>query len=69
MKTVYTDRPINRQATPSPSLKTLILVSCVVLCMVAIKVFYAPTKDTQELAVMAEITETDLHTEESGETH
>ncbi len=55
MKIVYTNKAINKQRNPSPSVKTIILMTCVVLAMVAVKVIYNPTDGMEEVAAMAEI--------------
>ncbi len=55
MKIVYTNRAMNRQKNSSPSFKTLILMGCLVLCMVAVKVMYNPTTADEDVAAMAEI--------------
>ena len=55
MKIVYTNKAMNKQKGTTPSLKTIILMTCVVLSMVAIKVIYNPSDATEEVAAMAEI--------------
>lgn len=55
MKIVYTNKAMNKQKNSSPSLKTLILMGCVLLCMVAVKVMYNPSSPSEEVAAMAEI--------------
>ena len=55
MKNVYTNRAMNKRRDPSPSLRTIILMSCVVLCMVAVKVMYTPDEGMDEVAAMAQI--------------
>lgn len=55
MKTVYTNKPMNKQENSSPSFKTLILMGCLVLCMIAVKVIYNPAEPAEEVEAMAEI--------------
>lgn len=55
MKVIYTNRAMNKRKDPSPSLKTIILMSCVVICMVAIKFIYTPERGMEEVAAMAQI--------------
>ena len=55
MKITYTDKPMNRQRGSTASFKTIILMSCLVATMVAVKVIYNPTDTMEDVAAMAEI--------------
>lgn len=55
MKITYTNRPMNKQRGSAASLKTIILMTCIVACMIAIKVIYNPTDTMEDVAAMAEI--------------
>lgn len=55
MKITYTNKPMNRQSRNTASLKTIILMSCIVACMVAVKVIYNPTETMEDVAAMAQI--------------
>ena len=56
MAIVYTNKAMNKQKDPSPSIKTIIFMTFVVISMVAIKVIYNPTDGVEEVAAMAGIT-------------
>lgn len=55
MKITYTNKPMNRQKGSTASIKTIILMSALVACMVAVKVIYNPTDTMEDVAAMAEI--------------
>lgn len=55
MKITYTNKPMNRQKQGNASLKTIVFMSCLVACMVAVKVIYDPTDTMEDVAAMAEI--------------
>lgn len=55
MKVIYTNRAMNKRKDPSPSLKSIILMSALIACMVAVKVLYTPERGMEEVAAMAEI--------------
>ncbi len=55
MKITYTNKPMNRQKHSCASLKTIAFMSCLVACMVAVKVIYNPTDTAEDVAAMAEI--------------
>ena len=55
MKITYTNKPMNRQRSSDASIKTIIFMSCLVACMVAVKVIYNPTDTMEDVAAMAEI--------------
>ena len=66
MKIIYTNKPINKQKGSYPSLKTIILMGCVVACMVTVKLVYNPTDTMEDVAAMAEISGETI-AEETGE--
>lgn len=55
MKITYTNKPMNRQKSGNASLKTIVFMSCLVACMVAVKVIYNPSDTMEDVAAMAEI--------------
>lgn len=55
MKITYTNKPMNRQKQGNASLKTIVFMSCLVACMVAVKVIYNPSDTMEDVAAMAEI--------------
>ncbi len=66
MKIRYTNRPANRQKGSGASLKTIILMTCVVMSMVTVKIVYDPTEPAEDVAAMAEIADPET-SEETGE--
>ena len=66
MKITYTNRPTNKQRGSAASLKTIILMTCVVMSMVAVKIAYDPTEPAEDVAAMAEIADCET-SEETGE--
>ena len=66
MKITYTNRPANKQTGSTASLKTIILMTCVVISMVAVKIVYDPSDPAEDVAAMAEISEQET-SEETGE--
>ncbi len=66
MKITYTNKPMNRQKGSNASIKTIVFMSCLVACMVAVKVIYNPTDTMEDVAAMAEI-EGETLSEESEE--
>ncbi len=55
MKITYTNKAMNKQKGTTPSIKTIIFMSALVACMVAVKVIYNPTETMEDVAAMAEI--------------
>ena len=55
MKITYTNKPMNKQKPASASLKTIILMTCLVASMVAVKIIYNPADTMEDVAAMAEI--------------
>lgn len=53
MKITYTNRPQNKQKDAFPSIKSILLMSCVIILMVAIKVMYNPNESIEDVAAMA----------------
>lgn len=64
MKKIYTNKAMNRQRGTSPSFRTILLVSCVLLTMTAVKVIYNPDKGMEDVEAMAQMA---LQTEETEE--
>ena len=55
MKITYTNDPHNKQKRISPSMRTIVMMTCVVAVMVAIKVIYVPERGMEEMAAFAEM--------------